>query len=124
MKKEIRTELLINATPETVWQILMDLKNYAAWNPFITGISGETKAGENLHVHIVPPGKKGMSLRPKVLAVSPGKEFRWKGHLLIPGLFDGEHIFELLDNKNGSTTFIQREKFNGVLIALFTKMLD
>jgi len=65
-----------------------------------------------------------MTFKPKVLAVEPNKEFRWKGHLLIPGLFDGEHIFELIDNGNGSITFVQREQFKGILVPLFKKMLD
>ncbi|MFZ4545382.1 MAG: hypothetical protein ACOYOA_15120 [Saprospiraceae bacterium] len=52
------------------------------------------------------------------------KEFRWIGHLLFKGLFDGEHKFELIDNGNGTTTFRQSEKFNGILVPLFKKMLD
>jgi hypothetical protein len=43
---------------------------------------------------------------------------------LVKGLFDGEHKFELIDNKNGTTTFIQSEKFNGILVPLFNKMLN
>lgn len=46
------------------------------------------------------------------------------GHLFIKGLFDGEHSFELIDNLDGTTTFIQSEKFEGILIPLFKKMLD
>lgn len=46
------------------------------------------------------------------------------GHLIIPGLFDGEHIFELIDNGDGTTTFVQRELFGGILIPFFKKMLD
>jgi len=59
-----------------------------------------------------------------VLVFEPDKEFRWRGHLLFPGLLDGEHIFEITDNGNGTTTFKQSEKFNGILVPLFKKMLD
>jgi hypothetical protein len=58
------------------------------------------------------------------LAVRANEELRWLGHLFIPGLFDGEHIFELYENTDGSTTFVQREKFTGLLVSLFEKMLD
>ena len=51
-------------------------------------------------------------------------ELRWRGRLVLPGLFDGEHIFELVDNRNGTTTFVQREKFTGILVSFLTKMLD
>ena len=124
MAKEIKTEILIQASPVKVWQILMDFKNYGSWNPFITSISGEPRAGNFINVVIEPPEKKGMKFRPKVLVFNTNKEFRWKGKLIIPGLFDGEHIFELIDNKNGTTTFIQREIFRGLLIPFVTKMLD
>jgi hypothetical protein len=30
----------------------------------------------------------------------------------------------LIDNQNGTTTFVQSEKFTGILIPLLTKMLD
>jgi hypothetical protein len=59
-----------------------------------------------------------------VLAFKAEKEFRWIGHLFFPGLFDGEHKFELIDNGKGSTIFRQSEKFNGILIPFFRKMLD
>jgi hypothetical protein len=59
-----------------------------------------------------------------VLAFEENKEFRWLGHLLFPGLFDGEHSFELIDHGNGTTTFIQKETFNGILVPFFSNMLD
>ena len=124
MTKEIKTEILIHASPEKVWNILTDFNSYSSWNPFITSIRGETKAGNSIHVQIIPPGKKGMRLQPTVIAFIKNREFRWKGSIFIPGIFDGEHIFELIDNQNGSTTFIQRELFGGILIPFFTKMLD
>ncbi|WP_317898452.1 SRPBCC domain-containing protein [Aurantibacillus circumpalustris] len=124
MAKEIKTEILILASPEKVWNILTDFKIYPNWNPFIKFISGDPKAYRSINVTIQPPEKKAMKFSPKVLVYNLNKEFRWKGHFIIPGIFDGEHIFELINNKNGSTTFIQREVFGGILVPLLTKMLD
>ena len=59
-----------------------------------------------------------MTFKPRVLAFEANKEFRWRGHLLFTGLFDGEHKFELIDNGNGTTTFKQSEKFKGIFVAL------
>lgn len=120
---EIRTSIIIKATPEQVWRILMDFENYPTWNPFIKTIGGKAEKGARIVAYIEPPGAKGMTFKPKVLAATPNKEFRWLGHLFIPGLFDGEHIFELTDNGNGTTTLVQRERFGGILIPLFKKML-
>jgi hypothetical protein len=71
-----------------------------------------------LTVSIKPPGGKGMTFKPRVLAFETNKEFLWLGHLLFTGLFDGEHKFELIDNGNGTTTFKQSEKFKGIFVGL------
>ncbi len=65
-----------------------------------------------------------MTFKPKVLAYEKEKELRWLGHLMFKGLFDGEHIFELKDNGDGTTTFMQSENFNGLLVRIFSKRLD
>ena len=122
--KEIRTEIIINATPDKVWAILTDFKNYPKWNPFIKTIEGEVGVGKKIKAYIEPPQAQGMTFNPKVLAFEENKEFRWLGHFLFAGLFDGEHKFELIDNHNGTTTFVQSEKFKGILIPFFKKMIE
>ena len=124
MEKKINTQILIKAPGEKVWSVLTDFDNYPNWNPFIREIRGEVGVGKTITVRLEPPEAKGMTLKPRVLVFETNKEFRWLGHLLFPGLFDGEHIFEITDNGNGTTTFKQSEKFNGILIPLFKKMLD
>jgi len=124
MAKEIKTEISVNATPEKVWKILTDFDNYPNWNPFIKSIRGQVKVGEVIAARIEPPKAKGMTFKPKVLVYETNQELRWLGHSVIPGLFDGEHKFELIDNGNGTTTFRQSEKFTGILVPLFKKQLD
>ncbi|MCC6371939.1 MAG: SRPBCC domain-containing protein [Bacteroidia bacterium] len=124
MSKEIKTEIVIQASPEKVWKEFTNFKTYSEWNPFIKSLTGETEKGKHLVVRLEPPNAKGMTFKPKVLTFEKNKELRWLGHLFVPGLFDGEHKFELIDNQNGTTTFIQSEKFNGILVPLFGKMLD
>lgn len=124
MKKEIKTELVIQASPERVWEILTAFEKYPLWNPFVKSIQGNAKVGAKIVVRLEQPGSKGMTFKPTVLTFEKNKEFKWIGHLLLPGLFDGEHRFELIDNGNGTTTFIQAERFKGILVRLFSKMLD
>ncbi len=124
MAKEIKTEIIINASPAKVWAILTDFDKYPLWNPFIKSLKGKVSAGNRIETNIQPPGEKPMTFKPLVLAFDENKELRWIGHLLIPGLFDGEHKFELIDIGNGTTLFKQSEKFSGILIPLFKKMLD
>ena len=58
------------------------------------------------------------------MTFATNKEFRWRGRLLLGGLFDGVHKFEIIDNGDGTVTFKQSEKFKGILVPLFKKMLD
>lgn len=124
MTTEIKTTIVINASPEQVWEKLTNFEEYPNWNPFIKSIKGKVAVGSTITVRIEPPEAKGMTFKPKVLVYETNKEIRWLGHLLFPGLFDGEHKLELIDNKNGTTTFEQSEKFSGILVFLFQKMLD
>jgi hypothetical protein len=121
---KIITSININATAEKVWRILTDIENYSQWNLFITSINGEIEVGNTLDVMIVPPNGKTMKFKPTVLVVDKHKELKWKGKLLFKGLFDGEHKFEIVDNKNGTVTFIQSENFIGVLVPFFKKMIN
>lgn len=122
--KEIKTEILINSDPARIWNILMDFEKYPEWNPFIRSIKGKSTVGFKITAKLDPPDAKGMTISPTIIEKDSEKRFRWLGHLFFPGLFDGEHIFELIDNKNGTTTFIQRELFKGLLVPLFSKLLD
>lgn len=122
--KTIQTEILIDAEVSKVWDILMDFETYPKWNPFIKSISGEQKIGEKLTVSIKPPGGNGMTFKPKILAIHPPKEFRWKGQLGIPGIFDGEHFFLLEASQAGKTQLIHGENFSGILTSLFGKTLE
>jgi hypothetical protein len=113
--KTIETEIEIRATPAHVWRILTDLPDHSQWNPFITSISGSLKVGRKISVRIRPPGKRAMSFKPTLLIVEPERELRWKGKVLAPGLFDGEHYFRLTPTGSG-TRFTQGERFSGLLV--------
>ena len=120
----IETEIEIRASAERVWELLTEFASYPRWNPFVRSLEGELIVGKNPSVFIQPPGSRGMRFRPTLLAVSPTRELRWKGKLLLPGLFDGEHYFKLENAPNGGVLFRQGERFTGILVPLFRKSLD
>ena len=122
--KQLHTETEIEAPAERVWYLLTDFASYHQWNPFIRSISGQPVLGERLEVRLEPPGGRGMIFKPKVLNAEPNHELRWLGHLLVPGLFDGEHSFTIQPLEENRTRFIQREAFKGLLVPLFARSLD
>jgi hypothetical protein len=122
--KEIHTEIEINASAERVWRELTDFAAYHEWNPFVRRVEGEVRVGARLHVFIRPPGGREMSFRPTVLVAEPNRELRWLGHLWLPGIFDGEHSFVIETLEDRRVRFVHRERFNGLLVSLLSKMLD
>jgi hypothetical protein len=122
--KELNCEIDIQASDERVWQLLTDFASFPQWNPFIRRASGEPKTGTRLEVTMQPSGAKGMTFRPTVLKAEPKRELRWLGHLLIPGLFDGEHSFTIEPLEANHVRFVQRERFTGILVPLFAHGLD
>ena len=124
MAIEIKTEIKIKASPTKVWNLLTDIDNYSSWNPFIKSIQGKLEVGNQITVRIEPPEASGMTFKPNILAFDETKELRWLGKFFVRGLFDGEHKFEIIDNKNGTVKFVQSEKFKGLLVPLFRNQLE
>tara|TARA_R110002095_G_scaffold151154_2_gene130747 strand:+ start:399 stop:827 length:429 start_codon:yes stop_codon:yes gene_type:complete len=121
--KEIKTSILIKASPEKIWTVLMDFEQYPTWNPFIVSIAGRQGVAERLAIKIQPPSGSAMTFQPVVLTVSNNKEFRWAGKFLFKGLFDGEHYFILTDHLDGTVTLHHGEKFKGILLRFLGKIL-
>lgn len=124
MKKQLETEIEINAPAERVWKVLTDFHAHPIWNPFIKELRGKPAVGEKLRVFIQPPGGKGMVFKPTVLKAEENRELRWLGKLIISGLFDGEHYFRIEPIDENRVRFIHGEIFSGLLVRLFSKSLD
>lgn len=122
--KSLNTEIVINAPVEKVWSILTDFDSYPSWNPFIKSFEGKPTDGKKFKVTIQPPESKAMTFAPRCLKMEENKVFSWLGHFFIKGLFDGEHIFELVQIDKNKTKLIQKENFKGILVPLLWKQLD
>jgi hypothetical protein len=115
----IRTEIVIDCTPGQVWQVLTATAEYPAWNPMISRLTGELREG-NVIEFTEGTGSDSMTFHPRILRVRTAQELRWKGSVLMPGLFDGEHRF-LLEKQGSQTRLIQSEQFTGLLVGRLTR---
>jgi len=122
--KMLRSAIEIDAPAARVWEVLTDLPAYPRWNPFIRRIAGALTPGARLEVRLEPPGGSGITLRPVVLAADRERELRWRGSILVPGLFDGEHHLILEPLAGGRVRFRQEERFSGILVPLLARSLD
>jgi hypothetical protein len=121
--REIETRIEIDAPAARVWELLTNFELMPSWNPFIVAIAGELCEGGRIEVAIAPPGKTAMRFTPVVLAARPARELRWRGGVLVRGVFDGEHYFLLEPLDENRTRLTHGEKFSGLLVGLLGSML-
>ena len=121
--KRIETDIEIDASPSEVWRILMDFASYPEWNPFIQRMAGDAAEGAPLEVFLQLPEGRGMSINPHVLVAKSDRELRWRGKVLVRGVFDGEHYFILEVLDGGRTRFLHGERFTGLLVPFFSGVI-
>jgi hypothetical protein len=119
----ISTSNITNATTQQTWQVLSNVKDYGTWNPFIRKFEGELKQDITVAVKLQLANSKTMIFKPKLIRIQANSKIVWLGKLFVKGLFDGNHHFETNDSGNRPSTFIQSEKFRGILIPFLKTLL-
>jgi hypothetical protein len=122
MTRHVETEILIQASPQRVWSMLTDFAGYPQWNPFIVSIEGRAEWGELLRVRI-QAGAEQHVFKPVVLQATAPTRLRWLGRVGFPGVFDGEHSFELRSEGAG-TRLLQTESFQGFLVPFLWRKVE
>ena len=124
VRKQLVSQIEIDASPEVVWEVLTDLAAYPKWNPFIVRAEGRIEIGARLTLRMQPDGARPVTVKPTVLEVAEGRRLSWLGRLVLPGMFDARHVFVLEARQNGGTRLQQTEDFHGVLVPLLARSLD
>lgn len=122
MKKEIETKIIINSSPEKVWDVLVNLEYYSTWNPFIIQSFGEIKEGKTIENHM-KNGDKIIVFKPLITQVKKHEYFEWLGSLWTKGIFDGRHYFKLEKINDQEILLIHGEKFTGLLSGLILSLI-
>jgi hypothetical protein len=122
MKKDIRTEIEINASAEKVWQVLSDFESFPKWNPFVIKVLGKPKVGEILQIEVQLPKSRLLKFTPEVLVAEPNKELRWVGTMPL-NAFRGEHFYQIEKLGDDKIRFIHGEHFSGWMVGLIWMML-
>ena len=120
---KLQTEIQIQASPEKVLQILIDLARYPEWNPFMTQAIGKAEVGSRVEI-TVPSGSKDLKLDCRVIKAEPRQVLCWKYHVISPLLFRGEHSFTIEPMGSNYVRFVDLEVFNGLLAPLQAKEID
>lgn len=121
--KTIRTEITIQASASTVWNVLTDFDAFKDWNPFMIQASGTAAKGEALNVQMQLGSGKPMTFKPVVRVCEQDKALVWLGSTFVRGLFDGEHHFYIEQIDKQTLRFVQEERFSGILAAPIMGMI-
>lgn len=112
----------IEASPERIWDVLIDFPKWGIWNSFIPLVEGKLKQGQTLKIQVNPPGLKPMTFEPKIFRLVQNKEIAWGGSFLWI-VYRGEHLFLLEPLNENRTRFRQIERFQGPMVLLMGSMI-
>ena len=122
--KAIETHIIVDCTPEKIWDILTNFEKYESWNPFMTKVEGDAKLGAKIKVQIRTMKGKQRIYHPIITRFEINKELRWKGKSFLPGIFDGERIFLIDKTADNKVAFFHKELFSGLGVKLVGNKLD
>lgn len=111
--KIVRTEIVIDAAPQTIWSILDDLDLYAEWNKVLPEISGRTTVGSHVDAVICFTGAEPQPFSPKLIRIVGAREFRWVSEIPGETISRAEHYFILTPLADGKTHVEHCEEFDG-----------
>lgn len=116
----IRTEALIFAPPEAVWDVLADFDRYHEWNPLNIRARGEAKLGAKVRMTFQNLARPGTTIDQTVTLTEceRGRTLAWTGH--VPILFRGRHHFTLEPAPEG-TRLRHGEDLSGLITRGFTE---
>jgi hypothetical protein len=121
--KSLSSQIEIDASSEAVWAVLIDFDAYAAWNPVEIHAKGEAVVGASFEHTAQLPERNSMTFKAKITEATPHRALAWKGRLVVSGLFDGHHRFNIEPISDNRCRLRQSEQFTGVLVPFLGRAL-
>ncbi|MEO1655425.1 MAG: SRPBCC domain-containing protein [Bacteroidota bacterium] len=111
-RKSVHQEILVQASPAEVWEVLLDTHKYPDWNPVMKVIEGEIKPGQRVkYLFIQPPGDP-LEIESVISQMLPNQLLNQKGGSPFLLSFDHQYI---LEGKETSQVLIH-EEYRGLLV--------
>ncbi|MFE0136321.1 SRPBCC family protein [Streptomyces sp. NPDC059037] len=122
MRRNIETQVAIDAPLDVVWDVVVDLDRYREWNPFIIEARGKAEVGQELSLRMQRPKKSEEEVhKPTVTVVERNRMLQWSGIIRHASIFRARHEFLLEKNDKGGAGGVllrQREDFGGLTMPL------
>jgi hypothetical protein len=115
------TEIIIDATPEQVWSVLIDTERYGKWNDIILEIKGKIEDQSPVDVLFkAGPKAKPQWFHHDTIYVEQGVQFYWSD-IQTMGIKD-RHCFRVETADGRKTKFIHTDEVIGGMTWLIGKM--
>ena len=111
--KTFRVEVVIPATSEDVWAVLMETEHYPEWNPVFVEVVGQYETGTRILNKVKDPLGNILEMTATVRTLTPNRELRQTGG--THGIITFDHRW-LLEPVEGGTKVIQHEIDRGALL--------
>ena len=109
----------IEASPETVWAILVDGPGLMQWKSGVQQFEGTVAPGEKLKVKWEGSDRV---FPVKVTQFSAPRSMHWVGGMPL-GLFTGTRSYTLTPTSESEVEFAMREEFSGLLAPLIARSI-
>lgn len=108
----------INASAETVWEVLTDFERWSEWNPAIPSAAGELSVGGELAMRLNLSGR-AMNVTARIEQLVPGERLSWRGHVGAAFVFTGEREFSIEPHGSRSSQVRHLEAVSGLAAPIF-----
>lgn len=110
MSKRIECEIVIDASPAEVWDVIFDREGAPRWSNFLLGYALD---GDRAEVDFMM-GKRPAHRIAQATTYVEGRMFGWCGPM-TPGFLGADnHIFELKQLPDGRTSLRQSDDVSGI----------
>ena len=120
---EYRTTFPISASPDRVWEVLVDFDRWSEWNPSVPSIRGEARAGSQVAMTLAMPSRPSAKVKATLTDVVSHRRLCWQGHVGSERLFAGRREFELAPQPDGTVLLTHVERVTGLLSPVFRALM-
>jgi len=112
---KIASEVVISATPDRIWNTLVDFAAYPAWNRVVKSVLGKAEADGALALELRFYGKSPEKKSAKVTGLIPPKYLSWAwSHPIGSWFLAAEHVFRIREKEDGRIVFHQEMYYTGL----------
>jgi uncharacterized protein YndB with AHSA1/START domain len=112
--RQTSVSIEIKADAIIVWALLTKAQDYPRWNTTVTSIEGNIALGEKIKLKSILDAKRTFTL--KIKEFVPQQRLVW-------GDMQGNRVYTITKNENGTVTFTMDEKIGGLMFPMYASMI-